>query len=85
MDKNLQQLDNQITKEESAAKPQGELKNGIKFCKVCGKDEADVQNMIKHIQSDHITDITKQTCNLCEKTYKRRNALLQHISNCHIE
>ena len=83
-----EQPNNQIKSmqsEESAAKPEGELKNGMKFCKVCGKEEANVQNVIKHIQSNHITDITKQTCNLCEKTYKRRNALLQHISNCHIE
>ena len=92
MDEDLQQLDNQIKpmkSEESdtnAAKPQGELKNGkVKFCKVCGKEEAHVHNMIRHIESNHITGITKQTCNLCEKTYKRRNALLQHISNIHIE
>ena len=93
MDEDVQQLDNQIKpamqSEESdnnAAKPQGELRNGkVKFCKVCGKEEAHVHDMIRHIESNHITGITKQTCNLCEKTYKRRNALLQHISNIHIE
>ena len=93
MDEDLQQLGNQIKtmqSEESAnnaaKKPQQEeLKNGIKICKVCGKKEAYVQNMIKHIEANHITGVTKQTCNLCEKTYKRRNALLQHISNIHIE
>ena len=51
MDEDLQQLGNQIKPEESAnnaAKPQQEeLKNGIKICKVCGKKEAYVQNMIK--------------------------------------
>ena len=92
MNKNLQRLNNQIKpmlSEESANNPaksqQGELKNVMKLCKVCGKEEELVQNMIKHIEANHITGATKQTCNLCEKTYKRRNALLQHISNIHIE
>ena len=65
---------------------QAELKKMIiKICKVCGKEEANVHSMLKHIEANHITDVSKQTCNLCEKTYKRRNALLQHISNIHIE
>ena len=59
----------------------GKAKQKIIICKVCGKEDQ-LGNIMKHIESNHITGIT-HTCDICKKTCRSRNALYVHNSNKH--
>ena len=49
-------------------------------CKVCGK-EGMGSNIQDHIEANHIEGIVIP-CNLCEKTFRSRNALRHHNRSC---
>ena len=59
----------------------GKAKQKAIICKVCGKEDQ-LGNIMKHIESNHITGIT-HTCDICKKTCRSRNALYVHNSNKH--
>ena len=46
-------------------------------CTVCGK-EANYSNIKNHIESSHMEGVSIP-CNSCDKTFRSRNALRQHI------
>ena len=51
------------------------------MCKVCGK-EGFTHHIKDHIEFNHLDDIVIP-CNLCEKTFRTRNALRQHTATNH--
>ena len=57
-------------------KSQNKIANGTKFahrCTVCGK-EGQSPNIKDHIEANHLEGVII-TCNLCERTFRSRNAL----------
>ena len=59
----------------------GDRKTKADRCKVCGKEG--MSNAIKdHIEANHIEGIVIP-CNLCEKTFRSRNALRLHNRSHH--
>ena len=59
----------------------GDRKTKADRCKVCGKEG--MSNAIKdHIEANHIEGIVIP-CNLCEKTFRSRNASRLHINRLH--
>ena len=52
-----------------------------RICKVCGK-EGKQGNIVDHIESNHIPGISLP-CNICGKTSRTRNALIQHKLKFH--
>ena len=59
------------------------LETGKYACKVCGKvDNQDKAHMRNHIEGKHISGIS-HTCNICEKSYRSRNAIASHMSKEH--
>ena len=48
----------------------------VDICKVCGK-EGIGNNIKNHIETNHLEGIIIP-CNLCDKTFRSRNALRQH-------
>ena len=53
----------------------------IFLCKTCGK-EAPQNDIKKHIEANHLEGVSI-LCNLCEKTFRSRNALAQHKHYIH--
>ena len=51
-------------------------------CKVCGKESSHSNDMKKHIEATHLDGVSLQ-CPQCEKTFRSRNALAQHIHYTH--
>ena len=51
-------------------------------CKVCGKESSHCNDMKKHIEATHLDGVSLQ-CSQCEKTFRSRNALAQHIHYTH--
>ena len=47
------------------------------ICKVCGK-EARCRDMKDHIEANHLEGVAIP-CNLCDKTFRSRNCLRQHM------
>ena len=53
-----------------------------KTCKVCGKEGSKV-NIRDHIEANHLEGVCLP-CDMCEKTFRSRNALRMHkIRSCH--
>ena len=52
-------------------------------CEGCGK-EAQIGNLKNHIEAKHLEGITIP-CNFCEKTFRVRNTLKQHMAKDHQE
>ena len=80
----LHQLDDQIkSMMEHSGKSiiVGNMKREALICKVCGK-EGQLANIMKHIESNHITGVT-HTCDMCSKTSRSRDALRQHKKQEH--
>ena len=50
-------------------------------CTLCGK-EAPQTNLMNHIEANHLEGISVP-CNLCEKTFRSRNALAKHNQRFH--
>ena len=78
----LESLDHRVksmmTVSENAA-PHG--KGKARICKVCGK-EGGTQNIINHIEANHITGISVP-CGLCGSVFTSRNLLSNHKSRFH--
>ena len=57
--------------------------NGLPLyrCKSCGKEAAN-SDLKKHIEANHLEGISIP-CNICEKTFRSRNALRQHNYTYH--
>ena len=51
-------------------------------CKVCGK-EGEGQNIKRHIHTTHLKE-SLIPCNACEKNFKTKHGLMQHISRNHL-
>ena len=51
-------------------------------CKVCGKEAMHANDMRKHIEANHLEGVSIP-CNLCEKTFRSRNALAKHKQYIH--
>ena len=68
-------------------KSQNKTSDGQRFadiCKVCGK-EGQGRNIKDHIEANHLEGIVIP-CNLCNKTFRSRNALRHHNrQNCRIQ
>ena len=73
-----QQVKSMMTVSENAA-PHGRGK--ARICKVCGK-EGVTQNIINHIEANHITGISVP-CGLCGSVFTLRNSLSSHKSRYH--
>ena len=52
-------------------------------CHVCGKEAGQKIQIKSHIEANHLEGISIP-CNLCEKTFRSRNALRIHKSRYHI-
>ena len=52
-----------------------------KRCNVCGK-EGFVGDIKRHIEANHVEGL-EIPCNYCDKTFKSRNSLRNHISREH--
>ena len=57
------------------------LKNRAFICKVCGK-EAQYMDVRRHIEANHITNIS-HSCDICGKKSRSRNGLRQHTDKEH--
>ena len=62
------------------ANPYGN-RGSSRICKVCGR-EGSKQNIMNHIEGNHITGISIP-CDLCGKAFKSRNSLCAHKSQQH--
>ena len=88
---NMQELDEQIEtmmgRGDNMVKMGNRLRNGewrmgkAYICQVCGK-EGKMTNIKRHIETNHLEGIVIP-CNLCEKTFRSRNAMTQHNSIHH--
>ena len=56
-------------------------KGKARICKVCGK-EGSMQNIMEHIEANHITEISIP-CDLCGKFFTSRRGLRHHKSQYH--
>ena len=65
-------------------KSQNKHANGrlLALCKVCGKEGLG-KNIRDHIEVNHLEGIVIP-CNLCDKTFRSRNALRQHNKSVHL-
>ena len=78
----LQTLNNDIsTMMERTSKTNANGKT-IFRCKTCGKEAPHSNDIKKHIEANHMEGISIP-CNLCEKTFRSRNALAQHKHYIH--
>ena len=80
----LQELDTQI--KSMMVKTQNTLPNSSQkaymyVCQVCGK-ESSYRNIKDHIEAHHLEGVSLP-CNLCDKTFRSRNALRMHKSKNH--
>ena len=77
----LQELDEQclsMMEKTSGKNARGQL---IYRCKVCGKEEIN-GGMKNHIESNHLEGVSIP-CNFCEKTFRSRNVLRNHVNSNH--
>ena len=60
------------------------LGNVIMFkCTLCGKTNAQKNNMLNHVEGIHFPKSFIYSCQYCDKTVKTKNALYQHVFNFH--
>ena len=59
-----------------------ELSSGWK-CTICGKESAQKQNLVKHVESVHFPGLFSYECKHCGKTFKAKNSLYFHVSSTH--
>ena len=52
-------------------------------CTVCGKESAQKQNLVKHIESVHFPGLFSYECKFCGKTFKAKNNLYFHVASTH--
>ena len=59
----------------------GNCQKKAKICKICGK-EGGATAIKNHIEVNHLEGVSIP-CNLCDNTFRSRNALTKHISTYH--
>ena len=52
-----------------------------KICKVCGKEGRSI-DIKRHIEANHLEGVSLP-CNQCDKTFRSRDAVRQHVSRHH--
>jgi len=58
--------------------------NGWKFsCTLCGKENVQKGNVVKHVESVHFPNLFSYQCKFCEKQFSARNSLYAHVSRNH--
>ena len=77
----LQELDNKINSMMVKTSNRSVRRNALYKCALCGK-EAEHTNLKNHIEANHLEGISVP-CNLCEKTFRSRNALAKHNHKNH--
>jgi len=62
-----------------------EIINGrtLSVCTMCGKANAQKQNLMNHIESVHFPNMFTYNCKYCGKTYNAKNSLYVHMSTSH--
>ena len=60
---------------------EGNQQRHVKVCKVCGK-EGQATDLKRHIEASHLEEVSVP-CNLCDKIFKSRLTLSQHVSKYH--
>ena len=53
----------------------------LRICSVCGK-EGTYKNIQDHIEAHHITGVS-HSCKMCEKMFRSRHSLRNHMSSIH--
>ena len=78
----LVELDQKVKSMMTTSENKIDKQNGrAKICEVCGK-EGQMNNIMYHIEANHLTDISIP-CNACDKILHTRTALLQHNKTYH--
>ena len=77
----LKELDNKSNELMVNTLNRGARGKPIYKCTLCGK-EAENSNLKKHIEANHLEGISVP-CNICEKTFRTRNALADHKYSYH--
>ena len=58
--------------------------SGWKYsCTLCGKDNVQKSNVLKHVESVHFPNMFTYQCKFCEKQFSARNSLYAHVSRNH--
>ena len=52
-------------------------------CTLCGKQNTNNCNVKNHIESIHFPGLFSYNCDYCEKTFKSKNALCNHVTRLH--
>ena len=53
------------------------------ICTMCGKSNAQKNNMMIHVESVHFPGMFVYTCKFCHKTLNTKKALYGHVNNYH--
>ena len=61
--------------------PNGSRQKRGKLCKVCGK-EGGATDIMRHIEANHLEGLSIP-CNNCDKMFRSRFGLSQHVSKYH--
>jgi len=52
-------------------------------CTLCGKENVQKANIVKHVESVHFPNLFSYQCKFCEKQFTARNSLYAHVSRNH--
>ena len=52
-------------------------------CTICGKESAQKENLVKHVESVHFPDLFSYECKFCGKSFNAKNSLYAHVSRTH--
>ena len=86
MSTNLQELEETVKAMVEASEnliQEGKWQKRAKICKACGK-EGPSTNIKQHIEANHLEGLSLP-CNLCDKIFRSRKVLGNHISRNHKE
>ena len=86
MSTNLQELEETVKAMVETSEnliQEGKWQKGAKICKACGK-EGQSSNIKQYIEANHLEGLSLP-CNLCDKIFRSRKVLGNHISRNHKE
>ena len=52
-------------------------------CSLCGKENVQKANVVKHVESVHFPNLFSYQCKFCSKQFSARNSLYAHVSRNH--